>query len=74
MSIATFQGTVENGQVRLEVDARLPEKAKVHVIVPDYKESTGGKKFDLAGMVARMPPNYQMSEESFGTPVGKEEW
>ena len=31
-------------------------------------------KFDLAEMVARMPRDYQAREESFGKPVGKEEW
>jgi len=31
-------------------------------------------KFDLAEMVAQMPKNYRVNEESFGPPVGKEEW
>jgi antitoxin MazE len=31
-------------------------------------------KFDLAEMVARMPRDYQAREDSFGEPVGKEEW
>lgn len=30
------------------------------------------KKFDLAEMVARMPKNYKVREESFGRPMGKE--
>ena len=30
------------------------------------------KKFDLAEMVARMPKNYKVKEESFGRPVGRE--
>ncbi len=34
MKIATFQGFVENGQVRLVDDVRLPEKATVFVVVP----------------------------------------
>ena len=32
------------------------------------------RKFDLAEMVARMPRNYKAREESFGKPVGREEW
>jgi antitoxin MazE len=32
------------------------------------------KKFDLAEMVSRMPKDYQVQEESFGEPVGKEVW
>ena len=31
-------------------------------------------KFVLTEMVARMPKNYQVQEETFGPPVGKEEW
>lgn len=31
-------------------------------------------KFDLAEMVSRMPRNYKPKEESFGKPVGREEW
>lgn len=31
-------------------------------------------KFDLAEMVSRMPRRYRAREESFGKPVGKEEW
>jgi len=74
MSVTTYQGTVENGRVRLAGNIRLPENAKVYVIVPDVESKVSGKKFDLAEMVSRMPPDYQASEEGFGDPVGKEEW
>jgi len=33
MSLATFEGIVENGQVRLPSDVRLPENAKVYILV-----------------------------------------
>ncbi|HEU5012049.1 MAG TPA: hypothetical protein VFT66_05855 [Roseiflexaceae bacterium] len=74
MSVATFQGTVENGQVRLAADVHLPENAKVYVVVPDFEPHVSGKNFDLVEMISRMPPDYRASEESFGEPVGKEEW
>ncbi|HEX5735882.1 MAG TPA: AbrB/MazE/SpoVT family DNA-binding domain-containing protein [Blastocatellia bacterium] len=32
------------------------------------------RKFDLMEMVSRMPRNYKAREQSFGKPVGKEEW
>lgn len=32
------------------------------------------RKFNLAEMVSRMPRNYKAREESFGEPMGKEEW
>jgi antitoxin MazE len=32
------------------------------------------RKFDLTEMVSRMPKDYQVQEESFGKPVGKEVW
>lgn len=34
MKVETFQGTVENGQIRLPPDVHLPEKATVYVVVP----------------------------------------
>jgi hypothetical protein len=74
MSVTTYQGTVENGQVRLAEDVRLPENARVYVIVQDAESEAGGKKFDLAEMVSRMPADYEAGEEGFGEPVGKEEW
>ena len=40
MSVITIEGVVENGQVRLPSNVRLPERAKVYVIVPDAKVSS----------------------------------
>ena len=74
MPVTTFSGTVEDGQVKLEANVHLPEKTKVFVVVPDFDEKANGKKFDLAELVSRMPAYYQATEESFGEPVGKEEW
>lgn len=39
MPITTFQGTIENGQVRLPDNANLPENATVYVVVPDLEQS-----------------------------------
>lgn len=35
MTVATYEGVVEKGEIRLKAGVRLPEKAKVFVIVPD---------------------------------------
>lgn len=40
MRVTTVEGTVENGQVRLPADVRLPENAKVYVVVPGVEERT----------------------------------
>jgi hypothetical protein len=37
MSIATFQAVVEQGQIRLRDNVRLPEQATVYVIVPTFQ-------------------------------------
>jgi len=71
MSVETYQGVIENGQIKLSVSVKLPEKATVYVIVPDEKKKP---KFDLAKMAAEMPKDYQPNEEGFGKPVGKEVW
>ena len=74
MSITTYQGTVENGQVKLSRDVNLPENAKVYVVVPDGGSATTCGKIDLAELVARMPSDYQVREEEFGTRAGREVW
>jgi len=33
--LATYEGVVENGQVRLPPNADIPEKTRVYVLVPD---------------------------------------
>ena len=40
MKIATFEGIVENGRICLPNTVRLPEKAKVYVIVSDIDVSS----------------------------------
>jgi hypothetical protein len=37
MKVTTYQGIVENGQIRLPANVRLPEKAKVYVVIPDVE-------------------------------------
>jgi hypothetical protein len=35
MKVATYEGFVEGGQVKLTEDVHLPERAKVYVVVPE---------------------------------------
>ncbi len=42
MTIATYEGVVEKGKIRLKSAVRLPENAKVYVVVTDSE--TEGKK------------------------------
>jgi len=37
MKVTTFEGIIENGQIRLPANVHLPEKAKVYVVVPDIE-------------------------------------
>ena len=74
MVVTTFQGTVQNGQVRLADDVILPDNTKVFVVVPDLESTPNVGKIDLAELVSRIPKDYQAHEVSSGTPVGKEEW
>ena len=37
MGVITLEGVVENGQIRLPATIRLPEKAKVYVVIPDIE-------------------------------------
>ncbi len=38
MKILTYEATVENGQIKLSEPVRLPESAKVYVVVPGVEE------------------------------------
>ena len=35
MSVETYEGIVEDGQIRLMSNVRLPERTRVYVVVPD---------------------------------------
>jgi hypothetical protein len=37
MGVATFEGIVEDGQIRLNPNVHLPERTKVYVVVPDFE-------------------------------------
>jgi antitoxin component of MazEF toxin-antitoxin module len=74
MEVATFQGEIINGKIRLAKDVQLPKNAKVYVVVSEIVHEPAQKKFDLAEMVSRMPADYTPSEEDFGNPLGKEVW
>lgn len=38
MKVATFEAVVENGQIRLPGSVRLPERARVYVVIPGVEE------------------------------------
>src|SRR6185436_14826075 len=40
MKVATFEAVVENGQIRLTDSVRLPEKARVYVVIPGVSATT----------------------------------
>ncbi len=40
MNITTFEGTVENGQIRLPANVHLPERARVYVVIPGQEVSS----------------------------------
>ncbi len=40
MQVTTIEGIVENGQIRLTENVKLPESAKVYVVVPNLEKRT----------------------------------
>lgn len=50
MSLTTFEGVVEKGQIKLKNGASLPDKIKVYIVVPDEeaikRENTAGKAYE----------------------------
>ena len=39
MKLATYEATVEDGRIKLSEAVKLPEHAKVYVIVPEVEET-----------------------------------
>jgi hypothetical protein len=37
-SVRTFEGSVENGQIRLRENVPLPDKTRVYVVVPEMAD------------------------------------
>ena len=42
MKVETYEGVVENGQIRLPPNVCLPENAKVYIVVPSIETRHGG--------------------------------
>ena len=40
MQVTTFEGIVKDGQIHLTEDIKLPESAKVYIIVPNLERKT----------------------------------
>ncbi|MCI0489924.1 MAG: transcriptional regulator/antitoxin, MazE [Blastocatellia bacterium] len=58
-------------------DADLSIGDDVEIIVQEGQilvRKLSKSKFDLNELLSRMPDDYEVREESFGKPVGKEEW
>ena len=41
MSVSTFEGVVENGQIKIPKDLQVPDHTRVYVVIPDSQPSTG---------------------------------
>ncbi len=66
MALTTYEGVVEKGKIRLKTGVRLPENAKVYVIVP---EAQSKKKKSVRVMTPRLVHRKQASD--FKMKVGK---
>lgn len=42
MKVTTYEGIVENGQVRITSDACLPENTRVYIVVPVVETAESG--------------------------------
>ncbi len=60
---------LESAHMRVGDDVEVTAK-KGQIVIKKIPK----RKLDLAEMVSRMPRNYKACEESFGKPMGKEEW
>ena len=40
MQVTTIEGVVKNGQIQLTEDYKLPESAKVYIVIPNLEKGT----------------------------------
>jgi hypothetical protein len=59
MAVITYEGIVEKGKIRLKSGVRLPENAKVYVIVP---EAQSQKKKVVRVLTPRLVQRKQASD------------
>ena len=59
MAVITYEGIVEKGKIRLKSGVRLPENAKVYVIVP---EAQSQKKKVVRVLTPRLAHRKQASD------------
>jgi hypothetical protein len=59
MAVITYEGIVEKGKIRLKSGVRLPENAKVYVIVP---EAQSEKKKAVRVLTPRLVHRKQASD------------
>jgi hypothetical protein len=59
MAVKTYEGIVEKGKIRLNSGVRLPENAKVYVIVP---EASAQKKKVVRVLTPRLVHRKQASD------------
>lgn len=60
----TYRGTVQNGVVRLEPDAKLPEGTEVRV-EPITEQSVFRKLARLAGKARNLPPDLARNHDHY---------
>lgn len=61
MAVLTLEGVVEAGQIRLLNGERLPERATVYVVVPDY----AAEKTEYS---VRIPPHPRIASPRLADP------
>jgi uncharacterized protein (DUF433 family) len=60
MSVTTFEGVVDRGQIKLPADVQLPDKARVYVIVPEYKPERDDQSISPPATNASSAPTLEM--------------
>ena len=64
MSVATFEAVVENGQIRLPREVRLPENSVVYVVVPGYSAEEGEEAAALPALSRLASPILKRPEQA----------
>jgi hypothetical protein len=60
-NVATFEGIVENGQIRLPENVRLPERTKVFVVIPNLAQPSANRLMSPRLVHSEQAQDFQMT-------------
>ncbi|WP_428357228.1 AbrB/MazE/SpoVT family DNA-binding domain-containing protein [Methyloprofundus sp.] len=62
---------LENSHIKIGEEVTISAKNGKIIVEPTHKVRG---KYDIKDLISKMPKNYEVEEENWGTPFGREVW